>query len=78
VAKKGWGGLGVRVTRATDAAHPARSLWLAQIQARGKLLEGSRRGTRPVRWLGSGAARGRGPRCKRAAGAEQVSEAEAV
>jgi hypothetical protein len=35
VAKKGWGGLGMRVTRATDAAHPAGSLRLAQIGARG-------------------------------------------
>jgi hypothetical protein len=35
MSKKGWGSLGVRVTRATDAAHPAGSLWLAQIGARG-------------------------------------------
>jgi hypothetical protein len=34
----------VRVTRATDAAHPAGSLRLAQIRARGGFLDGSRCG----------------------------------
>jgi hypothetical protein len=66
----------VRVTRATDFAHHACSLWLAQIRARGELLEGSRhgRGRRADSgWVRRG---GEGPGCRGAAGAERVSEAE--
>jgi hypothetical protein len=32
--RRSWGGLGMRVARATDATHPAGSLQLAQIGAR--------------------------------------------
>jgi hypothetical protein len=46
--RRSWGGLGVWVTHATDAVHPAGSLRLAQIGARGGFLEGSRRGKADV------------------------------
>jgi hypothetical protein len=42
--RRSWGRLGVWVAHATDATHPAGSLRLAQIGARGGFLEGSRRG----------------------------------
>jgi hypothetical protein len=66
----------VRVTRATDSAHRACSLRLAQIRARGELLEGSRR-ARGQR-TGSGQVRrgGEGLGCRGAAGVERVSEEE--
>jgi hypothetical protein len=74
--RKGWGGLGVRVTHATDSAHRTCSLRLAQIRARGELLEGSSNGR--GRRAGSSRVRrgGEGPACRGAAGAERVSEAE--
>jgi hypothetical protein len=74
--RKGWGSLGVRVTHATDFAHRACSLRLAQIRARGELLEGSKRGR--GRRAGSSRVRrgGEGLGCRGAAGAERVSEAK--
>jgi hypothetical protein len=59
---------GCRASRGSVAARPNRSL--------GKLLEGSRRGMRPARWLGSGAARWRGPRVQRRGRGGVASEAE--